>query len=543
MKKPLVSELTLREKIGQTGMVQSPFLMKLDDMEGFLKENPIGGVWHTCNDSMESTNLTEAPIDHPEGSTYYRTWAKKYEKASKYPPFIGLDRPNSIDVPIVASNPVVGAANDEELAYECGKIRAQSVRTVGANWIWGPEVDILSRFCAVGLMRTCSHDVDKLCRLSSQIVKGTQDNGVIATVKHFPGGDREEYRDSHFAPTYIHSTLDEWRENQAKSFKYNFDRGVMSVMIGHCAFPAVDDRKLPGGRYVPATVSSKIVNGLLREELGFDGLAITDAVDMAALKVAFPNSQDMYVEILNAGIDVILNVPDLNYIDLVEEAVNDGRISVETIDKACQRILDAKEKIGLFEEREEFKVTDKFLKDLSAFNKKVAEKAITLECDINNQLPLDASKIKNVAIVCSTHNESIYEDALEHMKKAFEDRGMNVTKVRRILCDAEMEKIDKENDLIIYTSYLMPHQPMGGSAFFGDECTTFFYAFTKGIEKSIGVSLGSVYAYYDFFEGMHMYAHAYSPAAECQKAFVDAIFGDIPFAGTMPYEPAGPIKA
>ena len=87
----------------------------------------------------------------------------------------------------------------------------------------------------------------------------------------------------------------------------------------------------------------------------------------------------------------------------------------------------------------------------------------------------------------------------------------------------------------------MPHQPMGGAAFFGDECATFFYAFTKGLEKSIGVSLGSVYVYYDFYENMKMFAHAMSATAESQEAFVDAIFGDIPFAGENPYLPAGPI--
>ena len=105
----------------------------------------------------------------------------------------------------------------------------------------------------------------------------------------------------------------------------------------------------------------------------------------------------------------------------------------------------------------------------------------------------------------------------------------------------QMEKINEESDLIIYASYLMPHAPMGGSSFFGDECATFFYAMTRGIEKSIGVSLGSSYVYYDFYENMKMFVHAYSPSPQSQEAFVDAIFGDIPFAGTFPYVAPGPI--
>lgn len=542
MARPKLEELTLREKIGQTALVQAPHLMALENAAEFLKENPIGNVWHTCNHSMEATNLTEAPIGHPMPCDYYRKWAMEYTKMLKIPPLIALDGPKSTagtDMPPVVEDPILGAANSDELAYQSGKYRALAARALGANWIWSPVVDIPSRFNAVAIMRACSDQLEKLQRISLQAIKGMQDHGVAATVKHFPGPDQVEYRDSHFAPAYNHSTLQQWRDLQKQSFAYLMNNGVYSVMTSHGAFPAADDRKLGGGNYIPGTLSKNIITGLLREEIGFDGVAITDSIDMAALRVAYPNNADLYVEILNAGHDIILNVPDLNYIDLVEKAVNEGRISIERIDEACRRILEMKEKIGLFEPYEEIEITPEFVAEVSAFNKRACEKAITLECDVDHQLPLDASKIKNVAIVCSTHTETIF-DGLDAMKEAFEKRGMQVTKVRRILSDAEMEKIDRENDLIIYASYLMPHAPMGASAFVGDECATFFYAFTKGIEKSVGVSLGSVYAYYDFYENMKMYAHAFSATPQSQQAFVDAIFGDIPFAGEMPYQPAGP---
>lgn len=541
MRRPELEELTLREKIGQTAMVQAPHLMALGNAAEFLKENPIGNVWHTCNHSMEATNLTEAPVDHPMPSEYYRKWAMEYTKMLKIPPMIALDGPGvgaGTDTPPMVGEPILGAANSEELAYESGKYRALAARALGANWIWSPVVDIPSRFNAVSIMRACSDQLEKLQRISLQVIKGMQDHGVAASVKHFPGCDQVEYRDSHFAPTYNHSTLQQWRDLQKQSFEYLLKNGVYSTMTTHGAFPAVDDRRLGGGNYIPGTVSKKIITGLLRDEIGFDGVAITDSIDMAALKVAYPNSEDLYVEILNSGHDMILNVPDMNYIDLVEKAVKEGRVSEERINEACRRILDMKEKLGLFGPYEEIAITPEFAAEVSAFNKRACEKAITLECDVDGQLPLDASKVKNVAIVCSTHTESIFT-ALDAMKAAFEKRGMQVTKIRHILSDAEMEKIDRENDLIIYTSYLMPHAPMGASAFVGEECATFFYAFTKGIEKSVGVSLGSVYAYYDFFENMKMYAHAYSATPESQQAFVDAIFGDIPFAGEMPYEPAG----
>ena len=537
-----LSDLTLREKIGQTAMFQSATIMRLEDPQAYLDQNPIGGVWHTCNASMTATNLTDAPIDHPMDSAFYRNWAKEFTTMLKIPPFLALDGPSTgiaTDTPPMVSKPVIGAANDDSFAYEFGKYRALAARAAGANWIWSPNIDIASRFAAVSLMRTCSHDLDKLCRLSWQITKGIQDHGVAASIKHFPGKDQVEYRDSHFAPAYNHSALDQWRSLQGKAFKKLIDAGAYSVMIGHQGFPASDDRKI-GNTYIPSTLSYNTITGLLKQELGFEGVVITDSIDMAALRVAYPDPTEMYIALLNAGNDVLLNVDKLDYIDRIEQAVKDGRVAEERIDDACRRILEMKEKMGLFEAREEVAMTPELTAQTAAFNRKVSEKAITLECDVDKQLPLDPSKIKHVSIVLSTHTESIFT-ALEAMKAAFEKRGMTVSMYRRLSSMEQMEKIDEESDLIIYASYLMPHAPMGGSSFFGDECATFFYAMTCGMEKSIGVSLGSSYVYYDFYENMKMFVHAYSPSPQSQEAFVDAIFGDIPFAGTFPYVAPGPI--
>ena len=117
---------------------------------------------------------------------------------------------------------------------------------------------------------------------------------------------------------------------------------------------------------------------------------------------------------------------------------------------------------------------------------------------------------------------------------------MTVHMQRRLKSNEEIEKIDKENDLIIYTGYLAPHAPMGASSFYDEECETFFYAFTRGAEKSIGLSFGSVYMYYDFYQSAKTFIHAYNLSREAQEAFVKAIFGEIPFSGVMPYEKPGP---
>ena len=126
------------------------------------------------------------------------------------------------------------------------------------------------------------------------------------------------------------------------------------------------------------------------------------------------------------------------------------------------------------------------------------------------------------------------------MKEALEERGISVHMQRRLASAEELEMLDREFDLIIYTGYLAPHAPMGASSFYDEECETFFYAFTRGAEKSIGLSFGSVYMYYDFYQSARAFVHAYNLSREAQEAFVKAIFGEIPFSGVVPYVKPGP---
>lgn len=537
------TQLSLREKIGQTAAMQSSWFMNRKNLPEYLKENPIGNVWHIGDYGMDSTNLTGIAGADRHDCEFFRKWMLYLKELLPVPPFVGMDPLSesfAIGVKNLTNKPAVGAANSEELAYEFGKVAAKQVQSVGGNYLWGPEVDIPSRFNSVCIMRTMSDELDKLCRLSDAYIKGMQEQSVVATAKHFPGMDQTEYRDSHFSPACINSTLDEWKALQGAAFQRMIDQGVYSIMVGHTGFPAVDDRKL-GNAYRPATISDKIITGLLKEEMGFEGVVITDAIDMASLAAAYPDRADLYVELLNAGNDLLLDVLDYDYIDIVEKAVKEGRISEERIDDACRRVLEAKEKIGLFDEYKTVIADEKLRCEIADVNGRIAERALTLECDTYSQLPLDASKIHNVAIICSAHTNAAFE-ALEHMKAAFEARGMKVHLQRRLTSLEEIAKIDRENDLIIYAGYLMPHAPMGASSFYDEECGTFFFALTKGAEKSIGVSLGSVYVYYDFYVNFRMFAHIYNLSKEAQEAFVKGIFGEIPFAGEMPFIKPGPIK-
>lgn len=541
-KKPQLSELTLREKIGQTAIMQISLFMNQENLKEYLEANPIGNLWHTGNWCMNTTNLTGIAGGTLRDSEYYRKWCLGVRDLLKIPPFIGGDPVGTgfaTNTRELVNAPSVAATSSEELAYRYGQMQARTAKSVGINHCYGTVVDIYSRFCSVGIMRALSDEPETLKKLAAAMIKGMQSEGVMDTIKHFPGSDAKEFRDYHFAPHIINMSLDEWKKTQGAVFQKMIDEGASSVMISHASFPAVDSHKF-GATYRPSTISYNVITKLLKEEMGFDGVVVTDSIDMGALVAACPDTNDLYVELLNAGNDLLINIKSYDYIDIIEKAVKDGRIAESRIDDACRRVLNMKEELGLFDDPEEL-TYDGLADEISEFNRTVAEKALTLECDIENRLPLDKDSIKNVTIIYSGHSDAAFE-ALNSMKDSFEKRGMKAKLQRKLASLEEMKQIDDESDLIIYAGFLGTHEPMGASSFYDDECATFFYAFTSGKEKSIGVSLGSVYVYYDFYANADTFVHAYSLSEESMEAFVKGIFGEIPFKGTMPYKPAGPEK-
>lgn len=535
--KPDLSELTLREKIGQTCQMQSAYLMNMDDLELYLRENPIGNVWHTCNTAMTTVNLADLEIDAPADSAFYRTWTQRMTKALRIPPLFTLDKPGSAhatDLLNLVNAPLIGAANSEALAEEYGKYLSCNCKALGANSTWSPVVDICSRFAVCGIMRATSDKPERLVPISLAMIKGGQAHGLGMCAKHFPGADRVEYRDSHFVCPKINDTKEAWWAEQGQVFQDMIDGGVWAIMPGHQGFPAVDDRKI-GNYYMPATLSYPILTELLKKEMHFDGVVVTDAIEMAALKTAYPDKEDLFVALLNAGNDILLNVKRLDYIDIIERAVLDGRIPMERIDDAAGRVVEMKAKMGLFDDPAEVVMTDALRAEIRAFNRKVAEQALVLQCDEISQLPLDPAKTKRIAIICSTHHEPFFLQ-LQAMKSELERRGIDVLLQRRLEGYEEITKIAAEYDRLLFVSYTAPHAPMGGLGLYGEECATYFFALHEGREKSIGISFGSPYIYYDYCNNFPTYLHAFSPCDESQIAVIKALFGEIPFSGFFPYE-------
>lgn len=547
--------MTLREKIGQCLLVYQWDIYRKCEIDydiprskeerlALLNKEQFGvfygeqvGVYYA---EAAAENRTVDLAEQNSGkikSLNYKEFIDNQSKLMKIPALTAADCERGAgsifaDLTNTCDAPCMGAANSEELAFELGAAIGREFRCGGLNWRWFPVAD-LPHWRSGSIMRTIAADFpDRLAKLANAHIKGMQSEGVAATIKHFPGADRLDARDSHFCKTLISVSMEEWEKTQGKIFQEIIDGGVYSVMVGHQAFPAADETMI-NDSYIPATLSKKIITDLLKDKMGFDGVVITDAITMGGL-FSLLDYENLIIGLINAGNDVILGAK-IESGDILEKAVLDGRIPESRIDDACRRILDMKEKLGMFKDdyfNLPYKAEDIVGKTIE-INSELARRSITLVRDRHNLLPLDKNKIKRVSIICSSHDDDYIND-LDVLKKEFEARGASVFMQRRLKTPEELKKISEESDLIIYAVYIAPHKPRGGMALFGDECFTYFHAFSSGNEKSIGVSMGYPYVHYNIMENANTFINTYGKSPDCMKAFTQAIFGEIEITGESP---------
>ncbi len=552
MKKPLLSELTLQEKIGQMllcyqdlinrkGEVDNNLVRTREERDEILRNEKFGVLWAQTSRATRGVTVDIAEgLKEPVDSKEFGQWIQEESDVYKIPALTALDAETEgagslfTDLTTTCRPTAMGAANSEELAYEMGAAIARELRCAGVNWRWTPVVDMTNPR-SHQILRAYSSDPDKTIKLATAHALGMQSEGVAATAKHFPGGNpkSQDMRDSHFCPTYLDSSYDEWWEDQGRVFQALIDNGVYSVMVGHKGFPAVDDEMIEG-RYIPSTISKKIITDLLKEKMGFKGVVITDGIVMAGLYSLFPY-EELIVRLVNAGNDVILGV-QRNTGKIIEKAVQDGRISESRIDDACQRVLDMKEKLGMFEDGyRHIKSTSEIeAPKTKELNIKVARNAVTLIRDRENFLPIQKDKIKNVTIICSAHVDFFYDDLEKYLKPQFEARGANVRLQRRLSSNDEMAEIAQSSDLIVYAIFYAMHMPMGAPGLYDKELKTYIHAFTAGKEKSIAVSFGYQYTHYDILENANTFVNTYGLSPDLMQACVEGIYGEIPFVGESP---------
>ncbi len=544
MKKPLLSEMTVKEKIGQLLMFHGNCVATLDELLEVVEKYQPGTFWLDCLPRGEAGSAVGEAFGldttSRDGKSYPmeedRLYAKLIDSKTKYPILFADDsaqglQPRYTDRTRGVAPFSVGAADDVELTYQLYKGLAAENRAAGKRWRWAPVIDLPNRLSGVSMGRTVSDDIDKVVKHAIATCRAQESEGVVSTVKHFPGCDPYGICDGHFVSHPMIISYEEWYNGQGQTFKRLIDAGVMSIMTTHMSFPAIDDEMI-NGKYICTTLSKKITTGVLREKLGFEGVIITDDMNMGGL-ATMTTREDLIIRTVNAGNDVLLGVK-VSDAEIVHKAVADGRIPMSRIDESCQRVLDMKEKIGLFDDEETpYTPPAEAKRMMTEASEKISERALTLLYDRHNILPVSKDKVKTVAIVYISHYEGGIK-TMETLKAEFEKRGAEAKIYDCIDFDNRDEIFEK--DLILYLGWISQHNPMGLPSFHDRRMSSFFHAFTVGNEKSIGISLGYPYIHLDSMTGANTFINAYSCDERTLIALAKALYGEIPFVGKSPID-------
>lgn len=319
----------------------------------------------------------------------------------------------------------IRATGDSRLAYEVAKAVSRQSRAVGFNWIHSPVLDINSNPDNPEIYtRAYSDRVEDVVEYSVQSCLGFKEGGLIATGKHFPGrGDSAV--DAHFEMPVIDVDRETMLKRELLPYKVLIEKGLLpSIMIAHSVFPAIDSEDV-------ATVSKKVLTGLLREELGFEGVITTDSMTMGGIAVRYgvANACAMALE---AGADLVLMKAENKLVgetvDTIKQFIHEGRISQEELDKKVYRVLSLKYEYGLFnqgslwDEKPEDAIKDEKIVNLS---KLVARRSVLVAKDKGSALPLSKEeKVLVIEQINKTPNDIhwhpgvLYKHCLKYNKNA-----------------------------------------------------------------------------------------------------------------------------
>lgn len=229
-------------------------------------------------------------------------------------------------------------AGDENLAYLMGKAAAYEARKVGFHWTFGPCVDILgNHFSPMTSIRSASENKDDVLKYTAAYMRGLQDFGLIATLKHFPG-DGYTMFDQHLTTSCNPLTKKQWDDSYGYIYQQFIHNGVKVIMAGHISLPAYDEKD-SNGIYPPASLSYPLLTNLLKEKLGFEGIIISDATEMSGF-CGYMNYYEACCAFFNAGGDCLLFAhPTEEFVDKMKEYIASGKLTMEVIQNRAYRML------------------------------------------------------------------------------------------------------------------------------------------------------------------------------------------------------------
>lgn len=523
------AKMTLEEKVGQMVAWQYNgrfFNRDSDEVKKLLNlivKEKIGGLIIFTGEVYETAHLTNflqenAKVPLLIAADFEWGAAMRINGTTLFPPLMAL-----------------GATGSEDLAYQMGKITAIEGRAVGIHMTYAPVVDVnINPDNPVISARSLGERPENVGRLAAAFIRGCQENGMIATAKHFPGhGDTAV--DSHNLLPTINADINRLEQVELFPFAQAIRAGVDAVMTAHLFVPALDPT--PG---LPATLSPLILTDLLRNKMGFKGLIVTDAMTMAGVTAAF-GAREAAVRAVKAGVDMVLLPPDLpGVIDALAGAVQDGLIPESRIDESARRVLELKARLGLQKNRF-VDITQLPLKIASRQHLEQAartfEKSVTLVKNDRDVLPLSLEiPAEKIAVLSLSSDADGYFDGqtfireIQKRKPGLYAFYADAFTGQEFIREAKAKAL--EADLVILALFSSLRSGKG-SVDLLPRHIDLVRELSWAKKRTLVVSFGSPY-FLRHFPEVDGYLCLYRNTAQAQEVAARAVCGEIDIEGRLP---------
>ena len=522
-----LDKLTLREKIAQM-MV---YRMNMH----YLNYN--SDEWKEIENLISSDGIGILHIWFGETGSAL-TMLNKIQRESKIPILVeadiesGLGRryPGAVTLPPMMA---IAATGNSKFAYEAGRISAEESRGVGIHFNLAPVVDVNNNpKNPIINTRSFGEHPDSVIKYSREFIKGLHEHGMLTTAKHFPGhGDTET--DSHSSLAQIPSDSARLWQIELPPFKNAIESGVDAIMVAHVNSPEYQIHSED-----PATLSKFWIQDVLRSKMKFDGVIITDAMDMGGIVKKYSDSYAL-IETIKAGSDIIIQNNQMKKsIDLVEKAVKNGIISEQRINASTLKVLKMKERLGLHKNKiismddTHISVGKKSNFDLAS---EIGNRSITLVKNNDNILPLEPKSNDTFYIVdlydgANNHNESIVTKSLR--ENGYKVRSFQIDKSDSLIVANHILDQIPSDGLVLLNAYANPVE-WKENIFLPSVEADFINRLIKKCSTVIITSFGSPYLIQDFPEAP-VYICAYKGSSVMQKAFLNALMGESDINGILP---------
>jgi beta-N-acetylhexosaminidase len=423
-----------------------------------------------------------------------------------------------------------------------GKITVLEGRAVGIPWVYAPDSDVNNNpGNPIINTRSFGEDPARVAEYVKAFIRGVEENGGLATAKHFPGhGDTAG--DSHIDLPVIRADQQRLDALELVPFRAAISSGVSSVMTGHLSVPALEPDP-----DTPATLSGHILTELLRNKLGFQGLIVTDAMEMGGITVRYAPGEAA-VRAFAAGVDALLMspVPDAAF-EALRSAVKSGRISTERLEASVRRILEAKARLGLHKNR---------MVDVNALNQKfgsvawqkesqdISDRGVTLLRDTAHRLPLDAAEPTRALLLAFYADPEPYpgEDLERELRTRFDSLTTLRADTKFVKADTLKLPSTDSYDLAILALFVRVSDRKGNIAVPTEQAAVAERVFASG-KPVVTLAFGSPYLI-ERFPKAETWLAAFGISDVAQISAARALFGQTPVRGHLPVTiPGADMKA